>query len=172
MIRPPPDAPDPIGSLRQLLDEEIALLDVRRSQLASLCAAIIDRDDDAVERLLDQIERAHELQAATDRRLEALRQVLCERLGCARDEVRLSALIAALPEADRQPLAERRQRIIELAERLQLEHMRTVILLGECARINRLLLESLFPAAEGVATYNARGADHWRPEAGLVDTEQ
>jgi len=35
------------------------------------------------------------------------------------------------------------QRIIDLAEALQLQHMRTVMLLGECARINRMLLEAM-----------------------------
>lgn len=171
MIPPSPVAAEQVDSLGPLLDEEIALLDVRRSQLASLCAAIVDRDDDAVERLLEQIERAQELQAATDRRLDALRQYLGEQLACPQDDRRLSALIERLPEDQRAPLAERRERIIDLAERLQLEHMRTVILLGECARINRLLLESLFPDAEGLQMYSATGADAWQPETGLVDTE-
>ena len=157
-------AGEQVEALQRLLDEQISLLDVRRSQLTSLCGAIVDRDEDAVERLLEQIERALELQSAADRRLSELRCELAGALGCGRDEVKLSALIAHLPEALRPPLAERRQRIIELAERLQVEHMRTVILLGEFARINRLLLESLFPSSEGVTTYSAAGSDRceWR----------
>ena len=49
--------------------------------------------------------------------------------------------------------------------------MRTVMLLGECARINRMLLEAMFPHSEGVVTYGAGGAEPWQPDAGLVDAE-
>ena len=165
MISPPATQTDQIASLGRLLEEEASLLDLRRSQLASLCGAIIDRDEEAVERLLEQIERAQELQTV------AIRRKLGERLNCPGDEVKLSALIAALPQPQRAALAEQRQQIIELAERLQLEHMRTVMLLTECSRINRMLLESLFPDSQGVTTYSQAGSEPWRPEAGLVDAE-
>jgi len=161
-----------IASLEALMDEEIALLDLRRSQLSCLCGAIVDRDEDAVEGLLEQIERAQQLQAATDGKLQALRKVAARRLCRPEGQVKLSGLIAALDEPLRPPLAERRQRIIDLAGRLQQEHMRTVILLTECARLNRMLLEGLFPQGEGVTTYDADGAEAWRGEAGLVDTER
>jgi flagellar biosynthesis/type III secretory pathway chaperone len=171
MISPPATRTDQIASLARLLEEEASLLDLRRSQLASLCGAIIDRDEEAVERLLEQIERAQELQTAADEKLDAIRRKLGERLNCPGDEVKLSALIAALPQPQRTALAEQRRRIIELAERLQLEHMRTVMLLTECSRINRMLLESLFPDSQGVTTYSEAGSEPWRPEAGLVDAE-
>ncbi|HUT02244.1 MAG TPA: flagellar export chaperone FlgN [Phycisphaerae bacterium] len=172
MISPSAKPTDPTDELARLLEAESALLDLRRSQLASLCGAIIDRDDEAVERLLDQVERAQELQSATDRELDVLRRQWAERLGCPPEEVKLSRLIAALPEPLRGALAEQRQQIIERAEGLQREHMRTVMVLTECARINRLLLESLFPESQGVTTYSAAGSDPWRPEAGLVDAER
>jgi flagellar biosynthesis/type III secretory pathway chaperone len=171
MIPPPAIETERIASLGRLLDEEASLLDLRRSQLASLCGAIVDRDEDAVERLLEQIERAQELQAAADEKLDAIRRKLAECLDCPNEEVKLSALIAALSEPQRTALAEQRRRIIELAERLQLEHMRTVMLLTECSRINRMLLESLFPDSQGVTTYSEAGPEPWRPEAGLVDAE-
>ena len=59
----------------------------------------------------------------------------------------------------------------ELAERLQLAHLRAVVLLGECARINRLLLESLFPASRTPATYSQGGAEPWGSGPGLLDAE-
>ena len=161
-----------VETLEGLLDEEVSLLDLRRSQLRSLCGAIIERDDEAVERLLDQIERAQELQSVTDEKLDTVRRALAEHLACPPSEVKLSTLIAELPEPLRGRLAARRQRIIDLAERLQIEHMRTVMLLGECARINRLLMESLFPDSRGVTTYSVAGSDPWRPDGGLVDAER
>jgi len=171
MIPPSAIETERIASLGRLLDEEASLLDLRRSQLASLCGAIVDRDEDAVERLLEQIERAQELQAAADEKLDALRRKLAECLHCPNEKVKLSALIAALSEPQRTALAEQRRKIIELADRLQLEHMRTVMLLTECSRINRMLLESLFPDSQGVTTYSEAGPEPWRPETGLVDAE-
>lgn len=163
---------DLIDQLRCLLDEETALLDLRRSQLVSLCESILERDDDAVERTLEQVERAQQLQAETDAKLNALRLRLADALHLDREEVRLSALIGLLDEPLRAPLAERRQRLIDLAEQLQLQHLRTVMLVTECARINRMLLEGLFPDSEGVATYGMRGAEPWQPDTGLVDAER
>ena len=48
-----------IEALSALLAEEAALLDLRRSQLSSLSWAILDRYEDAVGRILDQIEREY-----------------------------------------------------------------------------------------------------------------
>ncbi|MGB2823916.1 MAG: hypothetical protein WBF17_23255 [Phycisphaerae bacterium] len=171
MISPAAVNTDQIASLAGLLDEEASLLDLRRSQLTSLCDAIVDRDDEAVERLLDQIERAQELQSAADEKLNTIRRKLAECLDCPGEDVKLSALITALPEPQRSGLAQQRQLIIELAQRLQLEHMRTVVLVTECSRVNRMLLESLFPESQGVTMYSAAGCEPWRPNAGLVDAE-
>jgi flagellar biosynthesis/type III secretory pathway chaperone len=157
--------------LRRLLDEEIALLDLRRSQLSSLCGAIVDRDEDAVGRLLEQIERAQQLQAATDGQLQALRAVLADRLARPPEQLRLSTLIELVPVEHRDELTRRRERVIELAEQLQMAHVRAVVLVTECARVNRLLLAALLGGGDSVTTYNAVGADPWRTGPGLVDAE-
>ena len=172
MSTPCPITTPQVDALDALMGEEEALLDLRRGQLASLAAAIIDRDDDAVERLLEQVEQAQRLQAATDKQLDDLRADLAKRLACDRRQVRLSALIERLPDERRDALAARRERIIHLAERLQWEHVRTVKLLRECARINRMLLESLCPQSRALTTYSAAGCDAWRPGTGLVDSER
>jgi len=171
VIPPEPDRPDAVETLRRLLDEESALLDLRRSQLASLCGAIVDRDEDAVGRLLDQIDRAQQLQAATDEKLRAARAELARRFGRQADELRLSTLIGLLPAECRNGLTAQRKRIIELVDRLQMEHVRAVVLVSECARINRMLLASLLPEGDSATTYNAVGTDPWRTGPGLVDAE-
>jgi hypothetical protein len=45
------------------------------------------------------------------------------------------------------------------------------VLLTECARINRLLLEALLGAKRSVVTYDARGGHHCQRESGLLSTE-
>ena len=68
-------------------------------------------------------------------------------------------------------LDEIRQRIVELTDALRKQHLQTVLLLAECARFNRLLLESILPGGEMVMTYGTGGSDLWRSGTGLVDTE-
>jgi len=171
MILPADDTDSLVRSLERLLDEEAALLDVRCSQVTSLCAAIAGRDEDATERLLEQMERGQQLQDAADAKVDAARRALGERLGCPGADARLSDLIDRLAEPSRGRLAQRRDEIVVRIEALQRQHMRAVVLLGECARLNRLLTEALFPGSERVTTYSAAGPDSWQPAAGLVDTE-
>jgi hypothetical protein len=171
MIAPCPITPTQIHSLEGLLDEEAALLVLRHSQLGSLCAAIVERDESAVERILDQIEQAQELQTIGDQKVAALRDELACRLGVQARALRLSALIERLPAWCQAGMLTRRRRVLDLAERFRVQHMRTVMLLSECARINRLLLEGLFPRCQAVTTYGADGSQNWRVDAGLVDTE-
>jgi len=161
----------PIDELLAALDEQVDLLERKRSQLAELSAALIARNDDATERLLGELEQTEAVQRAADMRLGAVRSAVAAALGAAAVHVRLAELIEYLPSAQAAAVRQRRQHIIRKAAALRAEHLRTVLHLAEAARINRLLLESLLPGGESVVTYGARGSDHWRPEAGLVDTE-
>ena len=171
MIAPCPITPAQVRRLEGLLDEEAALLVLRHSQLGSLCSAIIERDESAVERILEQIEQAQQLQAIGDQKVAALRDELAGKLGVKARTLRLSGLIEQLPPNCQAGMLAKRRRVLELAERFRVQHMRTVMLLSECARINRMLLEGLFPKCEAVTTYSPGGCQTWQAEAGLVDTE-
>ena len=61
-MMPSAPAQDLVEPLHEALDEEIAALNLRRSQLALLREAILARDDEAVGRLLGQLEQAQVLQ--------------------------------------------------------------------------------------------------------------
>ena len=171
MIAPCPVTIAQVRGLEGLLDEEAALLVLRHSQLGSLCSAIIERDESAVERILDQIEQAQQLQTISDQKVAALRDELACQLGVDAASLRLSVLIEMLPPYCQAGVLTKRRRVLDLAERFGVQHMRTVMLLSECARINRLLLEGLFPRCQAVTTYSAGGSHTWQAEAGLVDTE-
>jgi len=171
MILLTPYAKDLLSELNAVLDEEIALLSLRRSQMKLLSGAILDRDDAAVERILDEIERTGELQAQTDAKLGNLRNSLAGEFGCQPEQMRLSRLLEAMSGQDRQALQQRRQMVAQLAGELQRQHLETAVVVFECARINRLLLECLCPSGGSVSTYGADGVGAWCSEGGLVDTE-
>ncbi|MBS3734229.1 MAG: flagellar export chaperone FlgN [Phycisphaerae bacterium] len=160
-----------VADLAAVLDEEIDLLAARRDQLARLTVAIPGGDERATERLLQQMERTQQAQAQTDNRLRAARNAMASALACDASQLRLSRLVDRLDGADRDRIERRRARIVALVEAVRREHIKAAMLLSECARINRELLESLFPASTPVTTYGAAGRESWRPHTGLVDTE-
>jgi flagellar biosynthesis/type III secretory pathway chaperone len=65
----------------------------------------------------------------------------------------------------------RRSRIIQLVAAIRQTHMHMVLLLTECMKVNRLLMEHLFPQAQGLALYGSSGHKRWRQSPGLVDAE-
>jgi hypothetical protein len=153
------------------LDEEIALLEEKTVQLASLRRAMLDRDDQAMAAVLTEIEQDQRRQDSVDLRLSAARRAMANAMGIPAGQLRLSRLIDELPPAEAASVDYRRQQILLLAERARKQHLETAILLHECSRINRMLLEGLFPQNQSVTTYGQGGSDTWRPESGLMDTE-
>ncbi|MFW6133280.1 MAG: hypothetical protein ACOC8F_05230 [Planctomycetota bacterium] len=160
-----------VARLAAVLDEEIDLLTARREQLERLIAATPAHDEPVMERLLAEMERTQRVQAVSDARLRAARASVAAALACDASELRLSGLIDRLDGADRERIERRRERIVSLVEAVRYEHIKAAMLLTECARVNRELLESLFPASTPVTTYGAGGQESWRPHTGLVDTE-
>ncbi len=171
MILLPDGATEPLERLISLLDIEIDLLQQRQRQFDTLNEVLISRDDKGLERLLHEMEQAQHTQSDTDLKLQATRRSLAEALRVKAGELTLSLLIAHLPDSRASALDYRRNQIVLLAEALRKQHLRAVMLLSESARVNQMLLESLFPKSESVTTYSADGSDSWRPDTGLVDTE-
>jgi flagellar biosynthesis/type III secretory pathway chaperone len=165
-------APPPLGELLAVLDEQADLLARQRGQLEGLSAALLARDDDQTERLLEAIQQAGADRAHLDRRLAAVRAELAERLGRPPDRLRLSALIDALPAGAAAAVRDRRRRLIDLAEQFRAEHLRTALLLGECARINGQMLQCLLGGGQALVTYDADGADRWASRSPLMDMER
>jgi hypothetical protein len=162
---------DLVEPLREALGEEIAALNLRRSQLKLLREAILERDDEAVERLLGQLEQAQSIQSLLEVRLRALREALADELDLPLGRTTLSALIQRLPLAAARELDLCRREVIHLVRGLQRQHLELAILLRECARINRLMVEQLLGPGRRVTTYAAGGRREWQDGAGLMDTE-
>ncbi len=160
-----------VDQLLELLDEQVRLLEEKRGHLRDLSSALIDRDESATESVLERMEDTERRGGEADCRLHRVRQSLGENVGCPAESLRLTALIPLLPAEKGRLLRLRRDRIAEQADHLRREHLRTVMLLNECVRINRMLLETLVPGAGSVTTYGTGGADFWSWQTGLVDTE-
>jgi len=170
-----PDETTAGGMVRELLDvldDEIELLNLRRSQLEVLSGAMLDRDEQAVGELLGEIEDSAQRQAATDLKLQAVRIALASAMGISAEGLKLSDIIEALRADVRPQVNYRRQQVILLIEALRAQHMETAFLVHECARINRVLLEGLFQIDPRPVTYAAGGKAGWAPHVGLIDMER
>ncbi len=172
MISTTPGIDGLIRELLDVLDQEIELLGLKRSAMASLSAAILDRDEGAIERLLADIERMDHAQQATDVKLSALRGSFAQALGKEAGELKLGALAGMLDGDAASAVDYRRRQILLLAQQLKAQHLQTSMLLHECARINRMLLETMLSGAgDNVETYSASGRDVWRGR-GLMSAER
>ena len=161
-----------VGRLNAALDEQADLLRQRAGEMDELAQALCKNDNDRLERLLAEMGRSQHRQAQADRALQALREELADALGWQVAAVRLGRLVEHLPPPLREPVETRRRAIAELAGRLRLTHRQASLVLIECARVNRLLLECLFPDDQALTVYDAGGTDHWRRRGSLLDAER
>jgi len=153
------------------LDEEISLLSLRQSHLERLRAAILEREDSAMEELLEEMSKVQQKQTGTDVRLERLCKSLGRLLGYNGEELQLGDLVQSLPDELGLAVGQRRRQILSLLERLRQQQLETSLLLYESSRINRLIISALFPQSEPVLTYDQTGQNLWRSGAGLIDSE-
>ena len=157
-----------VGELIGVLDADVSRLVLSLERLDGLRAGVIRRDEEALKLLLDDIA----CDEVDQMRLERKRKVICVELaaalGCSESQMNLSRLCACLPEEISGILADKQRQLKELVERMQVEHLRTSLLLRECSRLNKSLLHQIMGSGKGAVTYNARGNTSWQAEKGMV----
>ena len=159
------------AELIAVLDEEIHLLDVRRRQLEHLSESLVNRDEIRLKELLDGIELIVHNQASADMKLKAVRNALAGAVGLDQETATLTTIMEYMTPLQKSDVDYRRQQIMLLAEALRNQHLATAMLLRECTRINRMIMDSLFPRAESVTTYDTNGSTGWSNGDNLMDTE-
>lgn len=122
-----------------------------------------------MEQVLAEMEQAQARQEVLDQRLDGIRGRLAQRLGCSRRELTLGRLAECDDGADGLRLQQRRTLLVQLTRQVRRENQRASMLLAHSARINRLILERLWPEGQAITTYNPSGAQDWRPESGLFE---
>ena len=160
-----------LPELLALLDQHAATLGERLTQMQQLSAYTLERRQEPMEALLDQMERAYHEQGAADVKLSAMRATLARVIGVPVAEFRLSRLEAVLPPREAAALQLRRQRVLALAQRLRSEHLHAAVLLNEASRVNRMMLDALLGGA-GVTSYGPGGDKRYDSCQGLVNAER
>jgi hypothetical protein len=111
-------------------------------------------------------------QWANEQRRQQLRRELAADLGCAECDMTLSRLQQELAGPIRAAVASRQSRLRSLAVHLKREHALTALLLRDCVRFNRSLLQILLGSAgRGLATYSPTGAARREGSATLMNLQ-
>lgn len=162
--------------MQQALDEVNAFMDAQTAyvqqtleRLDALRAAVIRRDENALEELSGEVQHEAVRKAQYDRSMQLLRQKLAVLLDCPAEAVCLSRFCEHLPAEERQATASRQKQLQGLVRRLNNELCATDSLLRECARFNRVLLNNLFGNSQQAATYDARGVNRWSLQGSLMN---
>lgn len=156
-----------------VLDEDIRHIEETLLRLDELRGLVIKRDDANLASLLERIEAEAAGRSAHELKRQSVRRKLADAFGCASaEEMTLSRVESesALPEGTRVQVAMRREKLRLLVEKLRKEYTATVLLLADCARFNRLLLESVFELGKpATVVYGADGAARRQSGANLVN---
>ena len=156
---PRPEIHAQVAALLDVLDEDIQHVEASLARLDTLRKLLIKRDDVALGALLEEIRGQGESRPAVDRRRQELRRELASSLGWQENEVTVTNLLDHVTEDLGATLAERQKRLQNLIVRLKREHTLTAMLILDCRRFNRSLLQVFFgPAGQTGTTYNATGA--------------
>ena len=159
-----------IDELVAALDRDIQHIEGTLLQLNELRSLVIKRNDDALGKLLGEIQaetgsyKKHELER------QSIREELAGVLGCKLEEMTLSTLETVLPEEQKAQVAERKTKLRSLIVELKKEHLSTALLLSECTRFNRLLLKGIFDLGRGeTAYYGSDGSTKRQSDTAFVN---
>jgi len=154
-----PETQARVAALLGVLDEDVRHIEATLLRLDALRSLLIKRDDEALQKLLEEIHEQGESYAATESRRQALRRELAADLGLPEGDLTLSGLLSRLQGQDRASVGERQAKLKFLIARLKREHTLTSLLVADCAKFNRSLLRVfLGPAGKTGTTYSPTGA--------------
>jgi len=167
---------DRFDELLGVLDEDARHIEETLLRLDELRGLVVKRDDANLANLLERIEAEAAGRSAHELKRQSVRRKLAPIYrGASAEEMTLSRLESesVLPEGTRVQVAMRREKLRSLVEELRKEYAATVLLLADCARFNRLLLESIFELGKPVPmlgiVYGADGAARRQSGANLVN---
>lgn len=158
-----------LNEVNAFLDSQTRYVEETLARLDHLRASVIRRDEGALNELFQEVEQETTLKQRHDRAISELRRKLSVWLGCPAEHVCLSRVCDRMEPQARKDVAARQAALQGLIRRLSNEHRATQALLHECARFNRLLLNSLFGNRQQTATYDARGLSRWNVQGGLMN---
>jgi hypothetical protein len=134
-----------VDELLTILDRDIEHIQQSLSRLSEMRELVVKRDEVSLGRLLESVQTESDIYAANEQRRQAIRKTLADLLGI--EQITLSKLEQSLSMEKKAEVSWRKTKLRLLASQLKKEHLSAAILLTECARFNRLLLNGILGRA-------------------------
>ncbi len=148
-----------IDDLLIVLDEDIEQIKRNLDILDQLRSLVIKHDESSLRELLENIRSRPNSYKENELKRQSLRKDLSLALGCDIEQITLSILSEQLSGDRKNRIAEKKTQIQTLTNELMKEHLATSMLLADCARFNRAMLNGIFALAQtGSVTYNPTGS--------------
>ncbi len=161
---------DKVDELLVVLDRDIQYIQENMLRLDKLRGLVVKRDDAALEKLLASIESGSDSYRSNELKRKSLREELAIALDCNPEKMTLSRLEAELTGEKKAQVARRKALLRSLAEELKKKHLRTALLLSDCARFNSKLLRSVFELGKtGTVTYSSKGSKRRQTDTAFVN---
>jgi len=163
---------DKINELLGVLDKDIEHVEQSLTHLNDLRSFVIKRDSVALGQLLEKIRAQVDNYVANELKRLSLRKELADAFGCEPEQLNLSRLEANAVEQDKAQISRRKTKLARLTNKLREEHIATAMLLAECGRLNRLLINTIFNTAVNSAlTYDSKGSTARQTDKAFVNLQ-
>ena len=155
-----------------VLKEESDAMTLIETWLMQLRERVVLRDESALEGLLKEIQSRGGLMPELERRRQQIRLELASVLAIPFEQLTLTKLESLLKGELQNQVSRMKVQLKSQTETLQVQHRGTVMLLADCARFNRLLLNSIFDTSEQtMTTYTPRGHAQHKRSSDLVNMQ-
>ena len=158
-----------VDELLVVLEMDIENIQQSLSLLNELRSFVVKRDDAALGKLLGVIRTKSDDYSTNELKRQRIRKELAVVMGCGVQAVTLSRLEGVLSGEKVIEIAEKKAKLKSLLKELKREYMATAMLLSDCARFNRVLLENVFEIGKtGIATYSSDGSTKRQTDTSFV----
>ena len=148
-----------IDELLVVLDKDIQHMQDSLSRLNELRSLVVKRNEADLGKLLESIQADSDSYRSHELKRESIRKELANALGCDLQQMTLSGLETLVSEERKAQVAAKKAKLRVLTKQLKKEHLSTAMLLSDCARFNRQLLNSVFDLGKvGIVCYDSKGS--------------
>ena len=154
-----------------LLDSQMDHLRQVQEFLDAFRAALIRRDMDELQRMQELLSIETQRREELDNELKSCKQLFEKEAACASNEICVSMLCRVADPSVAKQLKEKQRQIQDRLKKVKNAHLATELLLRECARINRRLLEIFTGRPIPARIYDARGKAPWQGVQGLMSVK-
>ena len=161
-----------IDELLVVLDENIRNMRESLSRLDELRGLVVKHDEPALAQLCETIRAESDSYRNCELKRQSMRKELAVILGCDIEHVTLSRFEGILAGEKKAQVAKKKAELRSLAGKLKKEHLKTTMLLSDCARFNGALLRGVLELGRtGAITYTSDGSTKAQAETGFVNLQ-